>query len=229
MGSVKTAGHKAFSFHAGERKLSGLWTPAPKAQAVAIVAHGAGAGIEHPFMTGAAEGLAEGAVSAMRFNFPYVEEGRRSPDRAPVLVEAWRAALDEADRRGAGLPLVASGKSLGGRMASMLAAEEGKAFAAKGLVFFGYPLHAPGKADQPRVAHLPDVTVPMLFIQGTQDALARFDLIEELVSRLGSQARLHAVEGGDHSFRVRGAKRPDGEIGRELGGVAAGFIRNVLG
>jgi predicted alpha/beta-hydrolase family hydrolase len=229
MGSVKTAGHEAFSFRAGERKLSGLWTGGREAHAVAIVAHGAGAGMEHPFMTGAAEGLAEGGVSAMRFNFPYVEEGRRSPDRAPVLVDAWRAALGEAGRRGAGLPLVASGKSLGGRMASMLAAEEGKAFAAKALVFFGYPLHAPGKADQPRLAHLPNVTVPMLFIQGTQDALARFDLIEGLVGRLGSRARLHAVEGGDHSFRVRGAKRPDGEIGRDLGGVAATFIGDVLG
>jgi uncharacterized protein len=229
MEPVKTAEHKAFTFQAGERKLSGLWTSARDELAVAIVAHGAGAGMEHPFMTGAAEGLAEGGISAMRFNFPYVEEGRRSPDRAPVLVQAWRAALEEAGRRGEGLPLVASGKSLGGRMASMLAAEEGKAFAAKALVFFGYPLHAPGKADQPRVAHLPDVAVPMLFIQGTQDALARFDLIEGLVGRLGSQARLHAVEGGDHSFRVRGAKRPDSEIGRDLGGVAAGFIRDVLG
>lgn len=228
MGSVKTAGHQAFSFKAGERTLSGLWTRAPEEHAVAIVAHGAGAGLDHPFMTGTAEGLAAEGVSAMRFNFPYVEEGRRSPDRAPVLVEAWRAALDEAGRRGAALPLVASGKSLGGRMASMLAAEEGESFTASALVFFGYPLHAPGKADQPRVAHLPDVTVPMLFIQGTQDSLARFDLIEELVKRLGSRARLHAVEGGDHSFRVRGAKRPDESIGRELGGVAAGFIRDVL-
>jgi predicted alpha/beta-hydrolase family hydrolase len=228
MGSVETAGHKAFTFPAGERKLSGLWTKAREAHAVAIVAHGAGAGMEHPFMAGAAEGLAEGGVSAMRFNFPYVEEGRRSPDRAPVLVEVWRAALEEAGRRGAGLPLVASGKSLGGRMASMLAAEEGASFAASAIVFFGYPLHAPGKADQPRVAHLPDVTVPMLFIQGTQDSLARFDLIEGLVGRLGSGARLHAVEGGDHSFRVRGARRPDGEIGRDLGKVAAAFIHDVL-
>jgi len=228
MGSLKTVGHKAFSFPAGERKLSGLWTSARAAYAVAVVAHGAGAGMEHPFMTGAAEGLAEGGVSAMRFNFPYVEEGRRSPDRAPVLVEAWRAALEEARRRGDDLPLVASGKSLGGRMASMLAAQKGESFAASALVFFGYPLHAPGKADQPRVAHLPEVTVPMMFIQGTKDALARFDLIEDLVSSLGSPARLHAVEGGDHSFRVRGARRSDGEIGKELGGVAAAFIRDVL-
>jgi predicted alpha/beta-hydrolase family hydrolase len=184
--------------------------------------------MEHPFMAGASEGLADGGVTAMRFNFPYVEEGRRSPDRPPILVQAWRAALDEALRRSEGLPLAAGGKSLGGRMASMLAAEEKEEFAAGALVFFGYPLHAPGKADKPRDAHLPDVTVPMLFIQGTDDSLATFDLIEQLVRRLDSRARLHAVQGGNHSFKVRGAKKPDRETGKELGAVAAAFIQEVL-
>ncbi len=217
-----------FSFGAGERTLSGLWTPAGAPVAVAVLAHGAGAGIEHPFMTGATEGLAEGGVTTMRFNFPYVEEGRRSPDRPPVLLLAWRGALEEARRRSEGLPIAAGGKSLGGRMASMLAAEDEGGFAAGALVFFAYPLHAPGKSDRPRDAHLPDVTVPMLFIQGTDDALARFDLIEELVRRLGSRARLHAVKGGDHSFRVRGARNPDAETGKDLGAVAAEFIREVL-
>jgi uncharacterized protein len=223
-----SAGHEKLSFPAGERTLSGLWTAAGQPRAVALVAHGAGAGIEHPFMTGAAEGLADGDVSTMRFNFPYVEEGRRSPDRPPVLLAAWRAALDEARRRSEGLPLAAAGKSLGGRMASVLAAEEGESFAAGALVFFAYPLHAPGRADQPRDAHLPSVTVPMLFIQGTQDALATFELVERLVGRLGSRARLHPVQGGDHSFRVRGARRPDLEIGRDLGAVAAAFICEVI-
>ena len=113
-------------------------------------------------------------------------------------------------------------------MASMVAAEDGEKFAARALVFFGYPLHAPGRSDQPRDAHLPAVSVPMLFIQGTDDSLATFALIESLVERLGSLARLHAVRGGDHSFRVRGARRPDPETGRELGGVAAAFIREAL-
>ena len=216
------------SFPAGERTLSGLWNAAARAQAVAVLAHGAGAGMEHPFMTGAAEGLAANAISVLRFNFPYVEEGRRSPDRPPVLLEAWRGALHEAHRRSRGLPLAAGGKSLGGRMASMLAAEEKERFAASALVFFGYPLHAPGKADRPRDSHLPDVTVPMLFIQGTDDALATFELIEKLVRRLGSQARLHAVPGGNHSFRVRGVKRSEQDTGRELGVVAAEFIRGVV-
>jgi predicted alpha/beta-hydrolase family hydrolase len=146
-----------------------------------------------------------------------------------VVIEEWRDALREAGERGGGLPLVGSGKSFGGRMASLLAAEEGERFDGRALVFFGYPLHAPGKADRPRDEHLPNITVPMLFIEGTKDPLARFDLIQDLVKRLGSKARLHVVEGGDHSFRVRGAKRTDDEIGRELGAVAAGFIADVVG
>jgi len=111
----------------------------------------------------------------------------------------------------------------------MLAAEDGDAFEASALVFFGYPLHAPGRADSPRVEHLPAVTVPMLFIEGTKDPLARFDLIEDLVRRLAPRAKLHVIEGGDHSFRVRGVKRPDREIGEELGRVAAGFLRDGTG
>jgi predicted alpha/beta-hydrolase family hydrolase len=96
-------------------------------------------------------------------------------------------------------------------------------------VFFGYPLHAPGRSDQPRDAHLPSVRVPMLFVEGTNDALANFELIQALVARMSPLARLHVVEGGDHSFRVRGARRPDQEIGRELGGVAAAFVREAIG
>jgi predicted alpha/beta-hydrolase family hydrolase len=145
------------------------------------------------------------------------------------LIEAWRSALEEAKRRAGGLPLVAGGKSLGGRMASMLAAEDPEAFPCTAIVFLGYPLHAPGRSDQPRDAHLASVQVPMLFIQGTADSLANFALIQKVVQRLGSRARLHVVESGDHSFRVRGARRPDEEIGRELGSVAAGFIADVVG
>jgi predicted alpha/beta-hydrolase family hydrolase len=219
---------ESLTIPAGDRTLSGRWSPASVAVATAVVAHGAGAGMDHPFMEGVAEGLASNGVSALRFNFPYVQDGRRSPDRPPVLLGAWRSALEGARRRVEGLPVIAGGKSLGGRMASMLAAEEGMEFLGKALVFFGYPLHAPGRPQQTRDAHLSQVTVPMLFIQGTGDALARFDLIEKLVIRLGAKARLHPVEGGDHSFRVRGAKRPYQEIGAELGAVAAGFIRETI-
>jgi len=212
----------------GARSVSGLLAAADAPFALAVVAHGAGADMEHPFMTGVSEGLAANGVSVLRFNFVYTEEGRRSPDRPALLTEAWVAALDEGTGRADGLPVVAGGKSMGGRIASMLAAERGKDFPGKALVFFGYPLHAPGRKDQPRDAHLPEVTVPMLFIQGTDDSLATYQLMQDLVRRLGSLARLHTIEGGDHSFRVRGARRPDNETGRALGEIAASFVREVV-
>jgi predicted alpha/beta-hydrolase family hydrolase len=208
--------------------LSALLTPAAEPIALCLVAHGAGGDLRSPFLGGVASGLARGGVSALRFNFPYTEAGRRGPDRAPVLLEAWRSALETAAGLAVGVPLVASGTSLGGRMASQLAAEDGTEFAADALVFFGYPLHAPGKHDQPRDEHFVGVTVPMLFIQGTADPLATFWMIEALVERLAPLARLHRVDGGDHSFRVRGARRPDEEIGQELGGVAARFVAEVV-
>ena len=208
---------------------SALWDAAESARAAAVVAHGAGAGMEHPFMVGAARGLVQSGASCLRFNFPYMEAGRRAPDRPLKLVETWRGALDLGRRCAPDVPLVAGGKSLGGRMASVLAADEGTGFAGAALVFFGYPLHAPGRPEQLRDAHLVDVRVPMLFIQGTLDPFARFDLLEALVERLGTGARLHAVEGADHSFRVRGKKRPDDEIGRELGEVAGAFAREIAG
>lgn len=213
----------------GDGGLSGELTPAVDPVALALVAHGAGAGMRSPFMDGVAHGFSQGGVSALRFNFPYTEAGRKAPDRAPVLMDAWRAALDAGKGLADGVPLAASGKSLGGRIASMAAAEDGEAFPARALVFFGYPLHAPGRSDQPRDAHLPAVRVPMLFIEGTNDALATFELMQALVARLSPLARLHVVDGGDHSFRVRGARRPDEEIGRELGGVAAAFVREAVG
>lgn len=212
----------------GDGELAGLWTPAPDPIAVAVVAHGANNDMRHSFQSGAASALAERDVSALRFNFPYKTAGRGYPDRPPVLMDAWRAALAEAADRGGGQPVVASGKSLGGRMASMVAAEDGEAFTGAAIVFFGYPLHAPGRSELARDAHLPSVRVPMLFIQGTRDSLASFELMQALVGRLGQSARLHVVEGGDHSFRTRGARRPDGDIGSELGAVAADFIREIV-
>jgi predicted alpha/beta-hydrolase family hydrolase len=213
----------------GEGGLSAELTEAEHPAVLALVAHGAGAGLRSTFLDGVAEGFAAGGVSALRFNFPYTEAGRKAPDRPAVLISAWRAALDEGASIAGGVPLAASGKSLGGRMASMVAAEDGSAFAGRALVLFGYPLHAPGRSDQPRDAHLPSVTVPMLFIEGTNDSLANFDLMQSLVANLSPLARMHVVEGGDHSFRVRAARRPDEEIGRDLGGVAAAFLRGTVG
>jgi predicted alpha/beta-hydrolase family hydrolase len=222
---VETVG---VQFLGAEQEVWGLWAEATRPFAAAVVAHGAGAGMTHPFMAGVAAGLVEHGVSVLRFDFPYMREGRRSPDRPAVLMEVWRGALREGGRRAGSLPVVAGGKSLGGRMTSMVAAEDGERFPAGALILFGYPLHAPGRTDRLRDDHLLRVTVPMLFLQGTRDALARFDLLRDVVARLGPRARLHPVEGGDHSFRVRGARRPDEAIGRDLGAVAALFTRDVV-
>lgn len=223
-----TDGGERVRFPAGGGTVSGVWTPAADAVAAAAVAHGAGAGMAHPFLAGAAEGLADGGVSVLRFNFLYMEAGRGVPDRTPILLDTWRAAIDKLARLAAGLPMITGGKSMGGRMASMLAAEEGAAFSGAALVFFGYPLHPAGKSEQLRDAHLPKIRVPMLFVQGTRDALAVTELIEDVVRRLAPLARLRVVVDGDHSFHVRGAKRPDREIGRELGRIAAEFVREVV-
>jgi uncharacterized protein len=226
---VEPTTDRELTFEGPRGTLSGLWRDAPNATAVLVVAHGAGNDMRNRFLDGVVEGVAAGGVSSMRFNFPFTEQGRRSPDRAPVLVEAWRAALAEAASHAGGLPLAAGGKSMGGRMASMLAAEDPDAFPGKALVFFGYPLHPPGRPDKPRVEHLGQIRVPMLFIQGTADGLASFGMIRDVVHGLGSRARLHVIESGDHSFRVRGKRRPDEEIGSELGEVAARFVIEVVG
>ncbi len=217
-----------FKFDAAGVSVSGLWTQAAQPIAVSAIAHGAGAGLGHPFMAGVAEELAAGGISVFRFNFPYMETRRRIPDAAPVLLEAWTAAIQQVLRPGHGLPIVLGGKSLGGRIASMLAAAQGEHFPGAALVFFGYPLHAPGKTDRLRDAHLPQIRVPMLFIQGTRDSLARLDLVEALVNRLRPLASLHVVTGGDHSFRVKGTNRSDRENGQVVGRVATDYIREIV-
>jgi uncharacterized protein len=213
----------------GDRRTSGLWTRAEgEPFAVAVLAPGAGNAMTHPYFEGIVEAMATSGVSCLRFNFLYTDAGRRYPDQPSVLMATWRAALEAAGTRAGGLPLMASGKSMGGRMASMVAAEDDEAFTARALVFFGYPLHAPGKEDRPRDEHLPRVRVPMLFIEGTRDPFARFDLISSVVSRLAPLARMHVIEGGDHSHRVRGVRQSDRDIGASLGEVAAGFLREVV-
>jgi uncharacterized protein len=223
-------GDRELTFDGPRGALSALWRDAADPVAVAVIAHGAGSDMRSPFLDGVAGGFAGGGLAAMRFNFPYTEQGRRTPDRAPVLVDSWRAALARAGEAAGGMPLAAGGKSMGGRMASMLAAEDPDGFAARALIFFGYPLHPPGRPDAPRVEHLSRIRVPMLFIQGTADQLATFSTIEEVVKSLGGLARLHIVDGGDHSFRVsgQGKRRPDADIGRELAEVAASFIKEVV-
>jgi uncharacterized protein len=217
-----------FHFEVAGISTSGLWTPASHPMAVSTIAHGAGAGMGHPFMAGVAEELAAAGISVLRFNFPYMEARRRVPDATPVLLETWKVAVRQTVRPGNGLPMIVGGKSMGGRIASMLAAAQGESFPGAALVFLGYPLHAAGNADRLRDAHLPRIRVPMLFIQGTRDPLARLDLVEALVERLHPLARLHVVAGGDHSFRVKGVKRSDRENGQGVGRIAADYIREIV-
>jgi hypothetical protein len=192
--------------------------------ATIVVAHGAGAGMDHPFLVGFARGCVEEHMATLRFNFPYVESGRRSPDTEAVLRDAWRAAFEAAVARRKREPVWASGKSLGGRIASMAAADG--EIAPAGLVFLGYPLHPPGKPERVRDEHLYRVGVPMLFLQGTSDPFASAELLLRVVEKLGDRARLVPFEGGGHSFEVRGARRDPREVGATLAPHAAAFIRD---
>jgi uncharacterized protein len=202
-----------------------IWIEPVGALVSLLVAHGAGAGMEHPLLAGFCRAIADADVATMRFNFPYAERGRRSPDSERVLREAWLASF-EAARGAADRPLLVGGKSLGGRIASMCVAD---GMPAAGLVFLGYPLHPPGRPERIRDEHLDRVKVPMLFLQGTADPLARPQLMAKVVGRLGQLATLEKIEGGDHSFKVRGSRADPGEIGAVLAGLAAPFIRRVAG
>ncbi|WP_090821237.1 alpha/beta family hydrolase [Arthrobacter sp. yr096] len=190
--------------------------------ATLVVAHGAGAGMEHPFLQGFAEAMADQGVATLRFNFPYREAGRRFPDRPPLAIATWKVLMDRAAELSDGEPLWASGKSFGGRMASMAVAE---GMPARGLVYLGYPLHAPGKPEKLRDEHLYGVTVPMLFLQGTRDTFATPDLLEGVVDRIGPTATLQWIEGGDHSFGVKGVKRSSADVGASLAPAVASFIK----
>jgi predicted alpha/beta-hydrolase family hydrolase len=204
--------------------VSGILSLPPAARALVVVAHGAGGDMRGPLLKGFAECMYEATFGTLRFNFPYTEQGRKTPDPAPRLLQAYRAAFEEAKARAGAKHVLVGGKSLGGRIASMAVAE---GMPADGLVFLGYPLHPPGKPDRLRDQHLFRIRVPMLFLQGTEDPFARFDLIQDLVHRLGRWAVLHPVEGGDHSFRSRGKGPDDEETGRLLGSVAARFIQSA--
>jgi len=207
--------------------VSGVYARPAVADASIVVAHGAGAGMDHPFMVGFTRAMNGLDVATLRFNFPYMEAGRRSTDRAPVAVAAWRAAFAAAAARAAeGEPVWASGKSFGGRMASMAVAE---GLPAAGLVFLGYPLHPPGKPERARDEHLYGIQVPMLFLRGTRDPFASTEVLEPVLAKLGPRATYHEVEGGGHSFEVRGRKGDPRETGAALAPIVADFMRAQVG
>jgi uncharacterized protein len=181
------------------------------ARTMLVLAHGAGAGQEHPWMVATASGLAERGVRVLTFNFPYIQNGRHIPDRTEVLLACFRAVVGHA--RGALASqgaLVIGGKSLGGRMASHLASEGEPGVA--GLVCLGYPLHPPGRPDQLRVAHLPQIKVPVLIVQGSRDAFGTPDELRQHVT--GLRLELLVVEGGDHSFKQAKKIAPDPAVSR---------------
>ena len=192
-----------------------------------VFAHGAGAGQMSSFMVEAARGLASRHITTATFDFPYITAGRKVPDRAPVLEQAWRDAIEAARSRIRDLPLFIGGKSMGGRIASHVAAQGIRGTSTlSGLIFFGYPLHPPGRPEQVRDAHLPDIREPMLFIQGGKDSFGRGEEIRALLPRL-QRATLYEIEGGDHSFRVPGGKAKQQEVVVGILETAAAWMRSM--
>lgn len=189
------------------------------------VAHGAGANMDHPFMVGFTRRMAELEVTTVRFNFLYTQKGRKAPDPEPRLRAAWLAVFADLRERFPALPAFAGGKSLGGRIASMCVAD---GMPAAGVVFLGYPLHPPGKTDRVRDEHLYRIDVPMLFIQGTADPFAQPSVLRPVLERLGARASYAPIEDGDHSFNVRGARRPPSDVGAGLAELAAPWMRTIV-
>lgn len=181
--------------------VSGLLLEPSRPRSCYVFAHGAGAGMTHASMETIAAGLAERGIASLRYQFPYMEKGSKRPDSPAVAQAAVRAAVAEAARRYPSLPLLAGGKSFGGRMTSQAQAKAALP-GVRGLAFFGFPLHPAGKPSSERAKHLADVGIPMLFLQGTRDALAELSLLEPVVEGLGSRATLHLLAGADHSFHV---------------------------
>jgi predicted alpha/beta-hydrolase family hydrolase len=205
--------------------VSTAWVAPPDPFATLVLGHGAGAGMDHPFMAGFSRAISQDGVATLRFNFPYIERGRRSPDPERVLREAWLGAFDAGVARSDRKAVLAGGKSLGGRIASMCVAD---GMPGAGLVFLGYPLHPPGKPERIRDEHLYRIEVPMLFLHGTGDPFATPELLSTVIAKLGARAEDVPVEGADHSFNVRGRKRDAREVGAELATVVASFVRRVV-
>ena len=204
--------------------ISGLWQTPPGATACLVLAHGAGAGMTHRSMAATADGLEAHGVATLRYQFPYMEKGGKRVDPPPVAHAAVRAAVAEARRRAPDLPLFAGGRSFGGRMTSQAQAKAALD-GVRGLVFFAFPLHPAGKPSTERAAHLADVAIPMLFLQGTSDALADLGLLRRTVGELGARATLHLAEEADHSFHVPARSgRKDQEVLADVLATAAGWM-----
>ena len=218
------------SFAASERlgSVSALLERRDDARCLLVLGHGAGAGMRHVFMERICDLLGERGVATLRYQFPYMEAGRRRPDPPSILLVTVRAAVREAARVAPDLPLVAGGKSMGGRMTSSASARESLP-GVRGLVFFGFPLHAAGKPSSDRGDHLDDVGLPMLFLQGDRDRLADLGLLRPVIARLGERATLHFEHGADHSFDVLKRSGLDpGEVLRSLADRAVTWVDDLV-
>jgi len=221
------SGAERLTIPAGAGRVSALLLRPARARALLVLAHGAGAGMTHVFLEDFAAALAASGVATLRYQFPYAEAGGRRPDPRGRLLETVRAAVAAGTERAEGLPLFAGGKSMGGRMTS-LAAAEAPLHAVRGLVFVGFPLHPAGRPGTERAAHLAEVRLPQLFLQGTRDRLADLALLRPICEALGARATLHVVEGADHGFAVpRSSGRSRADVLRELAGEVASFVKRV--
>jgi predicted alpha/beta-hydrolase family hydrolase len=210
------------------RSVSALFQLPPAATACFVLAHGAGAGMDHPSMAAVATELAIRNIATLRFQFPYMEHGSRRPDPPPVCHATVRSAVAEAARLAPTLALFAGGRSFGGRMTSQAQAIEPLP-GVKGLAFIGFPLHPAGKPSAERAEHLQEVKLPMLFLQGTRDELAKLELLQPVIDRLGARATLKLFQDADHSFHVPARTgRKDPEVRAEMLGALAAWIEQAI-
>lgn len=206
--------------------VTGLLNKPVDATALLVLAHGAGAGMRHQFMEAVAVKLAARNIATLRYQFPYMEKRVKRPDSEAVLTDTVRAAVAAAKKVANELPLFAGGKSMGGRMTSLAAAKD-PLDGVRGLVYFGFPLHAAGRPGAERGEHLTHVDLPMLFLQGSRDALADLKLLRPLCRRL-KHAELFVIQGGDHSFHMlKSARKTDEEVLDEITHKAAAWMGTI--
>jgi hypothetical protein len=210
-----------------KRAVSGLFQAPQGARGCYVLAHGAGAGMTHPFLAAMAAGLCARGIAVLRYQFPYMEQRSGRPDIPAVAHATVRAAVAEAARLAPGLSLFAGGKSFGGRMTSQAQADAPLP-GVRGLVFLGFPLHAPGKPSDARAQHLFEIQVPLLFLQGSRDEFARLELLRPLTEKFGARATLKLFEGADHSFHApKSAGRTDAETRAQMLNAAAQWMDSL--
>ena len=224
---VPAARTERFAIAVGERRISALYLRPRAPAALLVLGHGAGAGMTHPFMESLAGALAASGVATLRYQFPYAEAGSRRPDPRALLTATVRAAVLAGMKRARGVPLLAGGKSMGGRMTTLAAAEAPLPHV-RGIVLVGFPLHPAGRPGTERAEHLAAVAPPLLLLSGTRDALAPLSLLRPVCARLGARAELREIAGADHGFAVlKRSGRTPGDVMTELANAVRAFADRV--